>query len=210
MKNPENLQIFNSHQEFNQYIESETRKLCMLRPDYEIGKLHPADAAIFIDLILDLTYEKIMIKGEAGYKWYYREHNSHLYKELTMQTIGVILVNITNGCQCTTYDIRSLSFKTLEHLRILADSEEIKSLEYRRPPSELLSLTNGILNLKTKVFYPVESDDYLKLVKQYHFFNNTDIAYYEKPRNLAKYELANQFLSRLIIGHVLKLILKLT
>lgn len=42
MKNYENLQMFNTHREFNQYIESETRKLCMLRPDYEIGKLHPA------------------------------------------------------------------------------------------------------------------------------------------------------------------------
>lgn len=197
MKNPVNLQMFNSHQEFNYYIESETRKLCMLQPDYEIGKLHPADAAIFIDLILDLTYEKIMIKGEAGYKWYYREHNSHLYKELTMQTIGVILVNIAKGCQCTTYDIRSLSFKTLEHLRILADGEEIKSSEYRRPPSELLSLTNGILNLKTKVFYPVESAEYLKLVKQYHFFNDTDIAYYETPQNLDKYNFAKSYLESL-------------
>lgn len=205
MKNPVNLQMFNSHQEFNQYIESETRKLCMLRPDYEIGKLHPADAAIFIDLILDLTYEKIMIKGEAGYKWYYREHNSHLYKELTMQTIGVILVSVAKGCQCTTYDIRSLSFKTLEHLRILADGEEIKSSEYRRPPSELLSLTNGILNLQTKAFYPTESDNYLKLVKQYHFFNNTDIAYYEKPKNLAKYELAKRYLKDLANGSENKL-----
>lgn len=197
MKNYENLQMFNTHREFNQYIESETRKLCMLRPDYEIGKLHPADAAIFIDLILDLTYEKIMIKGEIGYKWYYREHNSHLYKELTMQTIGVILVNIANGCQCTTYDIKSLSFKTLEHLRILADGEEIKSPEYRRPPAELLNVTNGILNLKTKAFYPIESDEYLELVKQYHFFNDTDIAYYETPQNLDKYNFAKNYLESL-------------
>lgn len=207
MKSSKNLQLFNTHREFNRYIESEVRRLSLILNSGKIGKLHPSSAAMYIDSILDITYEKVRIGKDIGYKWYYREYNSHLYKELTMQSIGIILVNIAKGCQCMSYDITKLSCKTFEHLRILADGEELQSPEYRRPPAELLNLANGILNLKTKVFYPIDSNDYLNFVKQYHFFKDTDIVYNETPQNIAKYELAKSYLQSLANGDEGKLTL---
>ena len=162
---------------------------------------------MYIDSILDITYEKVRVGKDIGYKWYYREYGSYLYKELTMQSIGIILVNIAKGCQCMSYDITKLSCKTFEHLRILADGEELQSPEYRRPPAELLNLANGILNLKTKVFYPIDSDEYLNFVKQYHFFKDTDIVYNETPQDIAKYELAKSYLQGLANGDEGKLTL---
>ena len=67
---------------------------------------------MYIDSILDITYEKVRVGKDIGYKWYYREYGSYLYKELTMQSIGIILVNIAKGCQCMSYDITKLSCKT--------------------------------------------------------------------------------------------------
>lgn len=200
MKKSKTLPLFKTHREFNRYIESEVRRLSILLNGGKTGKLHPSSAAIYIDSILDIAYEKVRIGKDIGYKWYYREYGSYLYKELTMQSIGIILVNIAKGCQCMSYDITKLSCKTFEHLRILADGEELQSPEYRKPPAELLNLANGILNLKTKVFYPIDSDDYLNFVKQYHFFKDTDIVYYETPQNPAKYELAKSYLTSLANG----------
>lgn len=207
MKSSKSLPLFKTHREFNRYIESEVRRLSILLNGGKTGKLHPSSAAIFIDSILDIAYERVRIGKDIGYKWYYREYGSYLYKELTMQSIGIILVNIAKGCQCMSYDITKLSCKTFEHLRILADGEELQSPEYRRPPAELLNLANGILNLKTKVFYPIDSDDYLNFVKQYHFFKDTDIVYNETPRDIAKYELAKSYLQGLANGDAGKLTL---
>lgn len=207
MKSSKNLELFKTHREFNRYIESEVRRLSIILNSGKTGKLHPSSAAMYIDSILDITYEKVRVGKDIGYKWYYREYGSYLYKELTMQSIGIILVNIAKGCQCMSYDITKLSCKTFEHLRILADGEELQSSEYRRPPAELLNLANGILNLKTKVFYPIDSDDYLNFVKQYHFFKDTDIVYNETPQNIAKYELAKSYLRGLANGDEGKLTL---
>ena len=207
MKSSKNLELFKTHREFNRYIESEVRRLSIILNSGKTGKLHPSSAAMYIDSILDITYEKFRVGKDIGYKWYYREYGSYLYKELTMQSIGIILVNIAKGCQCMSYDITKLSCKTFEHLRILADGEELQSPEYRRPPAELLNLANGILNLKTKVFYPIDSDDYLNFVKQYHFFKDTDIVYNETPQNIAKYELAKSYLQSLANGDEGKLTL---
>lgn len=207
MKKSKTLPLFKTHREFNRYIESEVRGLSILLNGGKTGKLHPSSAAMYIDSILDIAYEKVRIGKDIGYKWYYREYGSYLYKELTMQSIGIILVNIAKGCQCMSYDITKLSCKTFEHLRILADGEELQSPEYRRPPAELLNLANGILNLKTKVFYPIDSDDYLNFVKQYHFFKDTDIVYNETPQNIAKYELAKSYLQSLANGDEGKLTL---
>lgn len=207
MKKSKTLPLFKTHREFNRYIESEVRGLSILLNGGKTGKLHPSSAAMYIDSILDIAYEKVRIGKDIGYKWYYREYGSYLYKELTMQSIGIILVNIAKGCQCMSYDITKLSCKTFEHLRILADGEELQSPEYRRPPAELLNLANGILNLKTKVFYPIDSDDYLNFVKQYHFFKDTDIVYNETPQNIAKYELAKSYLRGLANGDEGKLTL---
>ena len=207
MKSLKNLELFKTHREFNRYIESEVRRLSIILNSGKTGKLHPSSAAMYIDSILDITYEKVRVGKDIGYKWYYREYGSYLYKELTMQSIGIILVNIAKGCQCMSYDITKLSCKTFEHLRILADGEELQSPEYRRPPAELLNLANGILNLKTKVFYPIDSDDYLNFVKQYHFFKDTDIVYNETPQNIAKYELAKSYLRGLANGDEGKLTL---
>lgn len=207
MKSSKNLELFKTHREFNRYIESEVRRLSIILNSGKTGKLHPSSAAMYIDSILDITYEKVRVGKDIGYKWYYREYGSYLYKELTMQSIGIILVNIAKGCQCMSYDITKLSCKTFEHLRILADGEELQSPEYRRPPAELLNLANGILNLKTKVFYPIDSDDYLNFVKQYHFFKDTDIVYNETPQNIAKYELAKSYLRGLANGDKGKLTL---
>ena len=207
MKSSKNLELFKTHREFNRYIESEVRRLSIILNSGKTGKLHPSSAAMYIDSILDITYEKVRVGKDIGYKWYYREYGSYLYKELTMQSIGIILVNIAKGCQCMSYDITKLSCKTFEHLRILADGEELQSPEYRRPPAELLNLANGILNLKTKVVYPIDSDDYLNFVKQYHFFKDTDIVYNETPQNIAKYELAKSYLRGLANGDEGKLTL---
>lgn len=207
MKSSKTLPLFKTHREFNRYIESEVRGLSILLNGGKTGKLHPSSAATYIDSILDITYEKVRIGKDIGYKWYYREYGSYLYKELTMQSIGIILVNIAKGCQCMSYDITKLSCKTFEHLRILADGEELQSPEYRRPPAELLNLANGILNLKTKVFYPIDSDYYLNFVKQYHFFKDTDIVYNETPQDIAKYELAKSYLRGLANGDEGKLTL---
>lgn len=207
MKSSKNLELFKTHREFNRYIESEVRRLSIILNSGKTGKLHPSSAAMYIDSILDITYEKVRVGKDIGYKWYYREYGSYLYKELTMQSIGIILVNIAKGCQCMSYDITKLSCKTFEHLRILADGEELQSSEYRRPPAELLNLANGILNLKTKVFYPIDSDNYLNFVKQYHFFKDTDIVYNETPQNIAKYELAKSYLRGLANGDEGKLTL---
>lgn len=207
MKSSKNLELFKTHREFNRYIESEVRRLSLILSGGKTGKLHPSSAAMYIDSILDITYEKVRVGKDIGYKWYYREYGSYLYKELTMKSIGIILVNIAKGCQCMNYDITKLSCKTFEHLRILADGEELQSPEYRKPPAELLNLANGILNLKTKVFYPIDSDDYLNFVKQYHFFKDTDIVYNETPQDIAKYELAKSYLQGLANGDEGKLTL---
>ena len=207
MKSSKNLELFKTHREFNRYIESEVRRLSIILNGGKTGKLHPSSAAMYIDSILDITYEKVRVGKDIGYKWYYREYGSYLYKELTMKSIGIILVNIAKGCQCMSYDITKLSCKTFEHLRILADGEELQSPEYRKPPAELLNLANGILNLKTKVFYPIDSDDYLNFVKQYHFFKDTDIVYNKQPQDIAKYELAKSYLQGLANGDEGKLTL---
>lgn len=207
MKSSKNLELFKTHREFNRYIESEVRRLSLILSGGKTGKLHPSSAAMYIDSILDITYEKVRVGKDIGYKWYYREYGSYLYKELTMKSIGIILVNIAKGCQCMNYDITKLSCKTFEHLRILADGEELQSPEYCKPPAELLNLANGILNLKTKVFYPIDSDDYLNFVKQYHFFKDTDIVYNETPQDIAKYELAKSYLQGLANGDEGKLTL---
>ena len=167
--------IFNSDVEYEETFEKVLKNLYALK-DKKIKTLSPEDAVDILLLLTNMVVKEHYIDNEIKHTYYIRDYNGHTYTLLSKTQLSKFLVLIRNALGCKGCNASKLYEPVLTFLDGL-NEKRVDLTKYNQPPSYLILFINGIVDLKTKEFFELNSQQYNDILSKYHYITKPTHSY---------------------------------